>query len=433
MTSSLMLLVNLPGVAVMRTEDGPSLEVHAECEGRPVACLLCGAARVIGHGVLQQVITDLPIRGKAVGIHLARKRWRCPTCGGTFLHPLDWIDDDHRTTRRFVDHVASLSLGRSFSALAREYGVHEKTVRSIFYGRYAPVIVQQRFTTPECLGLDEIKIAGGLRGMVTNVFERSGLEFLPESTSVAFAAYFERMPDRGNVKTLVMGCVPHYRALAQTFFPRASVVVDKSCVLRAVDLVVDEARLAIRGSFTTRRGKLKLKRDRDILKTRERNLSDLSREQLDNWRREVPQLAALYDIKEGFYEIYGAESAQEARARFDAWCRRIPREAGQLWAPILAAWGDWESEILAYWSHPLVSVYTECKSMLTQAVENLGHGYSFDASRVKLLLAPKRCGALEEILQTGHRDVAFGIDLARLGQWLAAQGNAPCGNGARPE
>ncbi len=448
-----MLPINLPGIAVERTEDGPVFEIHAGCEGRPAACPLCGADRFIGHGVLQQIIMDLPFHGKFAGIHLARNRWRCLACGGTFLHSLDWIDDDHRATRRFVDRVASLSLERSFSDLAREYGVHEKTVRNIFYGRYAPVIAQQRFETPEYLGIDEIKIAGGLRGVITNISERSGIEFLPKNTSAVLSAYFDRLPNRGNVKAVAMDCAQHYRALARTFFPQAAVVADKFHILRAADLAVDKTRIAIRESIATRRGKLKLKRDKYILKTRERSLSDWEREQIERWRREVPLLGAIYDLKEEFYLIYEAKSAQEARMRFDTWRHHIPHEAGQFWAPILTTWGNWEAEILAYWNHPITNAYTECTNMLTRAIDSLGRGYSFDALRVKMLLAPKRSGVvtsyrtirrkkaagngatrmfmdyasvstfsdLEEVRQAERHDAVFGVDLAHLGEWLDAQ------------
>ncbi|WP_461595033.1 transposase family protein [Thiomonas sp.] len=40
------------------------------------------------------------------------------------------MGDDRRASKRFVDRIATLSLERTFSDLAREYGVHEKTVRN---------------------------------------------------------------------------------------------------------------------------------------------------------------------------------------------------------------------------------------------------------------------------------------------------------------
>ena len=131
------LPLNQPGVKVDSTDpDGPIFTIHAGCDGKPEGCPNCGGSTLYAHGTFLQDIMDLPHQGQFTCIHLARKRWRCTACETTFFHPLDWIDDDHRATARFVARIASLSLDRSFSDLAREYGVHEKSIRNIFYRHY---------------------------------------------------------------------------------------------------------------------------------------------------------------------------------------------------------------------------------------------------------------------------------------------------------
>ena len=133
-----MLPIDLPGLEVTQTEpDGHILAIHAGCAGRPGECALCGSANFIGHRQHNQQVMDLPHHGRfTCCIHLTRKRYRCKECGGTFFHPLAWLDDNHLATRRFVDRIAELALERSFSDIAREYGVNEKAVRNVFYGRY---------------------------------------------------------------------------------------------------------------------------------------------------------------------------------------------------------------------------------------------------------------------------------------------------------
>lgn len=258
-----------------RTEDtGTAFSVYANCEGRPAGCTTCGSLALYAHGTLKQDIMDLPLHGKVLCIHLTRKRWKCRDCNTTFLHPLNWIDDDHRATIRFINKIASLSLERSFSDLAREYGVHEKTVRNIFYRHYKGVIDTTRFQSPVYMGIDEIKIAGGLRGVITNISDRAGIEFLAKNTTVELSAYFEKMPDRENVKAVAIDCARHYRTLIYQYFPNASVVADKYHILRSADFAVDKIRIDVRNSIENKRTKLKLKKDKFILKTREKNLTD---------------------------------------------------------------------------------------------------------------------------------------------------------------
>ena len=174
-----MLPLDLSGIIVTSTEtDGPTFSIHAGCAGRSEACAICGGANFIGHGQHVQQVMDLPHQGRFTCIQLARKRYRCKDCAGTFFHPLDWVDDDHLATKRFVDRIAALALERSFSDLAREYGINEKTVRNIFYGRYKDDIDTTKFAQPDFMGIDELNIAGAARGVVTNLSNNSAIEFL---------------------------------------------------------------------------------------------------------------------------------------------------------------------------------------------------------------------------------------------------------------
>lgn len=444
-----MLPINLPGTAVERTEDIENLfSVYANCEGRPSGCISCGSVDLYGHGALQQDIMDLPHHDKITCIHLNRKRWRCKDCGVTFLHPLNWIDDDHRATNRFVDRIAILALEHSFSDLARKYGVHEKTIRNIFYRHYKDVIDTTLFQAPEYMGIDEIKIARGLRGVITNISERTGIEFLPKNTSVELSRYFEAMPDKDKVKAVAIDCAQHYRTLVYKYFPNASVVADKYHILRAADYAIDNIRRDLRGSIEQRRTKLKLKKDKFILKTRERSLSEWERAQLQMWRQDFPILGAAYDLKEEFYRIYDVKTQPEARLRFNTWKSNIPPELAKYFEPILITWSNWDKEIFEYWNHPITNAYTECQNMLTRAIDRIGRGYSFDALRVKLLLAPKKQGIVtsfrsikkkrqsvdksigyamfyvggyddyETVKVPERKEVTFGVDLAKLEEWL---------------
>lgn len=453
-----MLPLNLPGVIVERTEDtGTAFSVYANCEGRPAGCTTCGSPMLYAHGTLKQDIMDLPLHGKVLCIHLTRKRWKCRDCNTTFLHPLNWIDDDHRATIRFINKIASLSLERSFSDLAREYGVHEKTVRNIFYRHYRDVIDTTRFQSPKYMGIDEIKIAGGLRGVITNISDRTGIEFLAKNTTVALSAYFEKMPDRENVKAVAIDCTRHYRTLIYQYFPNASVVADKYHILRSADFAVDKIRIDVRNSIENKRTKLKLKKDKFILKTREKNLTDWDREQLKTWRESFPILGTTYDLKEEFYRIYDARNVEEARLKFTVWKGKIPESLLKYWEPILTTWTNWDKEIFEYWNHPITNAYTECQNMLTRAIDRLGRGYSFDALRVKLLLAPKRQGVITSFRSIKRKKttknlampsyslaragipvddyeicnveeqkmVELGIDLTKLADWLESQEQPP--------
>lgn len=460
-----MLPLNLPGIVVERTEtietgDTPShsplFAIHAGCEGKPDACPHCNGEALYAHGTHNQDISDIPHQGQITCIHLARKRWKCRGCGATFFHPLEWIDDDHRATTRFVNRIADLSLERNFSDLSREFGVNEKTIRNIFYRRYQPVIDKLNFESPAYLGIDEVNIAGAARGVITNLSINAAIEFLPACTNEAFRAYFEKMPDRGNIKAVAMDCTKRYKDMAHEFFPQARIIADKYHITRMANVAIDEIRKDVRANIDSKRMKLRLKKDQWTLKTRQHNLDDWQKAKLAEWRYDFPLLGTAYDIKEEFYRIYDAGSRREAKLRFDTWRAAIPGTMSKYWQPILTTWGNWEEEILAFFDiveasdRALTNAYTECQNGLTRAIDRLGRGYSFDALRVKLLLAPKKEGAVtsyrsirrkkasdpsmhrfmsfmteddeyETVKVPERRLVTWGVDIAKLADWLEEQ------------
>ncbi len=103
-----------------------------------------------------------------------------------------------------MERIAKLSLERSFSDITREYGISEHGVRGIFSGHYQSVIDAEQFESPAYVGIDEVNIAGGARGVITNLEQNSTIEFLPKCTNEVLRDYFARMPNRKNVKAVAM-------------------------------------------------------------------------------------------------------------------------------------------------------------------------------------------------------------------------------------
>ncbi|WP_150142694.1 transposase family protein, partial [Candidatus Enterovibrio escicola] len=44
----------------------------------------CYTSDLVGFGKRTEILMDIPIHGKRVGIHLNRKRFKCQSCNKTF-------------------------------------------------------------------------------------------------------------------------------------------------------------------------------------------------------------------------------------------------------------------------------------------------------------------------------------------------------------
>ena len=116
---------------------------------------------------------DTPMHGKRVAVHVMRQRWRCRECNGTFQQILPEIDEKRNMTRRLVEYVRHRSLVRTFTEVADDVGVNEKTIRNIFREYVAELEVNREITAPAWLGIDELFLIRKPRCIFTDVKNRS--------------------------------------------------------------------------------------------------------------------------------------------------------------------------------------------------------------------------------------------------------------------
>lgn len=109
-------------------------------------------------GTRRQIVLDAPVRGKRVGIHFSRQRYRCRKCQEISIHALPDCSDSRRATNRLVRLFTQKSLHETFYKVAREVGVDEKSVRNIFKDWVEDRDKYFKPMTPEILGIDEINI-----------------------------------------------------------------------------------------------------------------------------------------------------------------------------------------------------------------------------------------------------------------------------------
>ena len=352
----------------------------------PTSCPACGSGQLYRFGTRPEVIMDLPMHGKRVGIQAQRRRFRCRTCSQTFVEPTPGVDSQHRATERLVDWIAQQSLARTFTNVADEIGLNEITVRRIFnaYTTEQSKDWESRVITPRVLGIDELTLAGGLRCIMTNVEQPAVIDLLAKRDMKTVAARLSRMPNRETVEVVTIDMWRPYRDACRDILPQAQVVIDKFHVERMATLGLDLVRKRLREELTDAQRR-KLKRDRFLLLSRPHKLTPADQFILDSWIGNFPTLKQAYDLKEGFFRVYDHGTPETAGTLLDAWINSIPGD--MLWAfkDLLSATKNWRPQILAYFAHRYTNAYTEGLNGLAKMANRNGRGYSFDAIRAKVL------------------------------------------------
>jgi len=380
-------VLNLPRYTVLSVKEEPhDYHIDVETVDPPGQCLECGSDNIVGGGRQEILIKDLPMHGKRVGIYVKARRFRCRDCGKTITERLPDVADGQRMTNRLHQWICRESVERTFVSIANEVGVSEGTVRGIFNDYIKRMEQDLVFETPIWMGIDEIHIIKKPRCVISNIENNTVVDMLTDRSKVIITNYLMRMPRRQSVKCVTMDMWRPYKDVVNSVLPNAFIVVDKFHVLRMAQKAMEDIRKNIREALTTkqRRGLL---HDRFLMLKREHELTEFERMNVEVWTRNFPALMEAYRAKERFFSIYDAMDIPEAEGLYSDWLTSLPPQIKEAFTPLITAMGNWRTEIMAHFDHPVTNAYTESLNNLIRFTNRCGRGYSFEALRAKVLFS----------------------------------------------
>lgn len=131
MLTNMLKLSNLRILDMQESENDYRFLVESKTPP-PSHCPKCGAMpNLYKHGKKEQLFFDLPMHAKRVGLIIRRQRYRCLECKETFFENLPDMDVNRSVTNRLIDWIQEASLKKTFTTVADEIGVDEKTVRNV--------------------------------------------------------------------------------------------------------------------------------------------------------------------------------------------------------------------------------------------------------------------------------------------------------------
>lgn len=351
---------------------------------RPV-CHHCGAQNPYGHGSIKPSFMDTPTHGKKVIIATERKRYRCRSCAKTFVEPIADLDDTNAATKRLVAYIKQRVFKDTFSKVAREVGLDEKTVRNIFAAHAEQMGKNYQFETPRVLGIDELGLVGTARCIVTNIEKQTICDLLPARTKEVITPYFQTLRNQKSVEVVTMDMWKPYKDVAQLLFPKAAVVVDKFHISKNINDCFNDARKAIKGSLLPKQ-KRRLANDETLLKMRTFDLSPEQMDKVQSWCDEFGDLGHAYAAKESFMVITDQHlTKDEARREIVSWLKCLDSSVKPYFEPFLTSLANWQEGILNGFEHRYTNAYTESMNRIIKDKVRIGRGYSFDVIRALML------------------------------------------------
>ncbi len=349
-------------------------------------CPDCGNDNLHLFGTRCQMFMGWPRQGKRVGIWVQRQRYRCKTCGRTFLEYLPDMDEKRRATRGLVRYIEQESLKRTFSSISDEVGLSEKTIRNIFHAHIRRLDEETRPETPEWLGIDEFRFTKWqFWTIITDLKRRKIVDMLPDREKMTVVRYLSALPNREKVLVVCMDMNwSGFREAVEEALPDARIVVDRFHFVRMVNEVLEAALRDIQGRLPPKRRQV-LTGVKPLLLKRKQRLSKGERLILEECFELIPLLGQAYELKEGFCDLYASKDRAQALGECTRLQSQIPAELKAAFEPLLKAVRSWDDEILAYFDEHVTNAYSESLNNLIRFVNYAGRGYSFEVIRAKML------------------------------------------------
>lgn len=285
-------MLNMPNFIILDMEESEDdYRFLVEIISSPSHCPKCGTiANLYKHGLKQQLFFDLPMHAKRVGIYVKRQRYKCRECNETFFDSLCDIDVNRSVTKRLMDWIQEASLERTFTSVAEEIGVDEKTVRNIFNDYVAELESQTDFRTPKWLGINEVHLLKKYRCIITDVENKSVIDILRKRNKDTVISYLSKLQDIDKIELVAMDMWNPYKSAVNSVIPHAKIVIDKFHVVKLANEALEKIRKANRQNMSAKERR-QLMRDRYVLLTRRKDLNDFEHQiKLQIWTNMFPLL-----------------------------------------------------------------------------------------------------------------------------------------------
>ena len=385
MTDYTAKLLNLEDVIITNIENiSNQLHINIELPRSKHICPCCGALTDCIHDYRMQVIKDLPL-ARDTFLHLRKRRYRC-SCGKRFFEKNTFLPRYYRVTSRLLAEIV-FSFKKVVSA--KEIGSHFN-VSAVTAMRYFNYFNKKLTELPEIISLDEFKgNSGGQKynSIIVDPKEKVILDILPNRFESDLVRYFSHFPSKTNVNYFICDMNPHFREVAKTCFPQATIVADKYHVIRQVYWAMEKVRKNEQNKLP-KQHRIYFKKSRNLLMKRIEKLTPEEMDRLARMFEIAPRLADAYRIKNDFLTVIRSKSSQEGRQKLVDWLFSVEVMDLPEFHDCTKTYHNWFQEIVNSMDVPWTNGYIEGCNNKTKVLKRVSYGMrNFNNFRKRILFA----------------------------------------------
>lgn len=352
-------LLNLEDVFIKKViHSNHAVKIYIETKPTVQTCPHCGSHTKRIHDYRFQLIKDLPFQLKHTYLILRKRRYLC-TCGKRIMEKYPFLPKYQRQTLRLSFKIIDLLRNlRSIKSVAQEVNVSVSTVT-----RLLDTINYSIPSVPECISIDEFKgnaDTGKYQCILVDAKKHCILDILPDRTQSHLSSYFREWNrgDRYRVKFFVCDMWEPYVDIAKSYFPNATIIIDKYHFIRYVTWAIEHVRKRLQKSMPANLRKY-FKRSRRLILSRYSKLKEENKKACDVMLLYNDDLRKAHRLKEWFYEICQNEKYSYQRTAFWEWIKEAEQSGIPEFIECTKTYRNWSYGILNAFKYKYTNGPTE--------------------------------------------------------------------------
>lgn len=361
--------------------------IYFTIKRKPHSCPYCGNVTEKVHDYRTSILKDIPSLGNKTFLHYKKRRYHCSCCNKHFYEDFGLLPKHCRITTRLAFYAVKLLKNKqSVRSVAEALGISDSSVfRILSYISYP-----KPKELPTVLSIDEFKgNTGGekFQCILTDAKHHKLVDIIPKRTQVCLSEYFRSIKNRNTVKYFVMDMNKVYRDLAKTYFPNATIVIDKFHVVRYASWALENVRKRVQKSMPPEKRKY-FKRSRRLLLKRKKDLSEDNLQALEVMLQQSSDLGIAYYLKEQFYDLMKSKSKAEASKKLRNFLMLAYTSNLKEFNACITMLNNWSKYILNAFDCPYTNGYTEGTNNAIKVIKRTAFGYrNFNNFRNRIFLA----------------------------------------------
>lgn len=379
-------LLNLEDVkikSVNHSLDG--IYIYIETDPKIQVCPCCGNKTSRIHDYRFQTIKDLPFQLKDAYLVLRKRRYVC-SCGKRFYEKYSFLGKYQQRTTRLSYKIANLLRSTSsVKDVALQTNVSNNTVTRIL-----DTISYEKPRLPQIISIDEFKGNTGdskYQCILVDAKKQCILDILPDRKQSQLIDYFKSCSrdERFRVKYFISDMWQPYIDLAKTFFPNATIIVDKYHFIRQVTWAIENVRKRLQKTMPVSLRKY-YKRSRKLILTRYSKLQDENKKACDLMLLYNDDLRLAHSLKEWFYGICQNESYTYQRTEFWSWVKNAETSGIKEFEECAKTYRHWAPYILNAFKYGYTNGTTEGYNNKIKVLKRVSYGLrNFNRFRTRII------------------------------------------------